>query len=238
MKKAIIIGGTSGIGRALAEKLVLHNWKVAITGRRTALLDDIKSQSNNTIITASHDVTKIDTSEATLNDLFQQLGHVDLVVVSSGLSALNSKLHWDLENKVIQTNVNGVAKIYGFVFSKFTEQGFGHLVGISSLAALRGNRMCASYSASKAFQANYLEAMRGIAKRKRLKIKITDIQPGFVDTPMAKGDALFWVVPVKKAADQIFIGIQKGKRKIYISKRWRLVAWIMKLMPSWLLEKL
>jgi short-subunit dehydrogenase len=238
MKKAIIIGGTSGIGRALAEKLVENDWKVAITGRRVELLDEIKLKSNNKIITLVHDVTEIDNSDSKLNSLFQQLDIVDLVVVSSGVSELNGKLDWDLENKVIQTNVNGIAKIYGFVFQKFIEQGQGHLVGISSLAAIRGNRMCASYSASKAFQANYLEAMRCVAKRKRINIKVTDIQPGFVDTPMAKGDGLFWIVPVKKAADQIFTGIQKGKRKVYISKRWRLIAWVMKVIPGWVLEKM
>jgi short-subunit dehydrogenase len=238
MKKAIIIGGTSGIGRALAEKLLENDWKVAITGRRVELLDEIKVKSNNKMITLAHDVTEIDNSDSKLNSLFEQLGVVDLVVVSSGISELNGKLDWDIENKVIQTNVNGVAKIYGFVFQKFIEQGHGHLVGISSLAAVRGNRMCASYSASKALQANYLEAMRCIAKRKRINIKVTDIQPGFVNTPMAKGEGLFWIVPVKKAANQIFTGIQKEKRKVYISKRWRLIAWIMRVMPSWVLEKL
>ena len=73
-------------------------------------------------------------------------------------------MSWNTENKVIETNINGLAKVYEFVFSKFKKQGYGHLVGISSIASLRGNRHCPSYSASKAFQANYLEALRCIAK--------------------------------------------------------------------------
>jgi short-subunit dehydrogenase len=71
-----------------------------------------------------------------------------------------------------------------------------------------------------------------------MNIKITDVQPGFVDTPMAKGDGLFWVSPVKKAVNQIYSAILKGKRKVYITKRWRLIAWILKIVPNWLLEKM
>jgi short-subunit dehydrogenase len=237
MKKAIIIGGTSGIGRALAEKLIDHNWTVAITGRRTELLEEIETKSNNRILTLEHDIRELDTSDIKMESLFKELKTVDLVVVSSGVSELNQELEWEIENKVIQTNVNGIAKVYAFIFSRFKKQGYGHLVGISSIASIRGNRHCPSYSATKAFQANYLEALRCISKNEQLEIKITDIQPGFVDTPMAKGDGLFWISDVKKASNQIYSGIMKGRRKVYITKRWRLIAWLMKVTPSWVLEQ-
>jgi short-subunit dehydrogenase len=99
------------------------------------------------------------------------------------------------------------------MFSKLKKKGHGHLVGISSIASLRGNRYCPSYSASKAFQANYLEALRCIAKNEKLNLKITDVQPGLVDTPMAKGEGLFWGAPVKKASNQIYSAILKQKKK-------------------------
>lgn len=237
MKTAIIIGATSGIGRGLAEKLVQNDWTVGITGRRTELLEEIRLQSEEKIFTQEHDVTDIENSDAKLDMLFSQLKTVDLVVVSSGVSELNQKMDWEIENKVIQTNVNGIAKIYEFVFSKFREQGYGHLVGISSIAAIRGNRYCPSYSAAKAFQANYLEAMRCISKNEKLNIVVTDVQPGFVDTPMAKGDGLFWVAPVSKAVSQIYAAILKKRRKVYITKRWRLIVFVMKASPNWILEK-
>ena len=238
MKKAIIIGGTSGIGRGLAEILIDNNWTVGITGRRTKLLKEIQEKSKNQILIQEHDITEINNSEEKMNLLFSQLKTVDLVIVSSGVSELNQELNWEIENKVIQTNVNGIAKVYEFVFSKFKKQGYGHLVGISSIASLRGNRYCPSYSASKAFQANYLEALRCIAKNEKLDIQITDVQPGFVDTPMAKGDGLFWVASVKKASNQIYSAIIRQKKKVHITKRWRLIVWIMKLSPSWILEKM
>jgi len=238
MQKAIIIGGTSGIGRGLAEILIEKDWTVAITGRRTDLLNEIKGNSKNRILIQEHDITEINNSDDKMESLFRQLKVVDLVIVSSGVSELNQELNWEIENKVIKTNVNGIAKVYEFMFSKLKKQGHGHLVGISSIASLRGNRYCPSYSASKAFQANYLEALRCIAKNEKLDLKITDVQPGLVDTPMAKGEGLFWVAPVKKASYQIYSAILKQKKKVYITKRWRLIAWIMKIAPSWVLEKM
>lgn len=238
MKKAIIIGGTSGIGRCLSEILLANNWTVAVTGRRKELLGEIKENSNGGVLTLKHDVLDIENSDSKLETLFKQLEVVDLVIVSSGVSELNQELNWEVENKVIQTNVNGIAKVYELAFSKFKKQGFGHLVGISSIASIRGNRYCPSYSASKAFQVNYLEALRCIAKNEKIDIKITDVQPGFVDTPMAKGDKLFWVSSVEKAANQIYTGISRNKKKVYVTKRWRLIAWIMRVAPNWVLEKM
>ena len=237
MKKAIIIGGTSGIGRSLAEILIDNNWTIGITGRREELLNEIKENSKNHILIQQHDITEIESSDKKMQSLFSELKTVDLVIVSSGVSELNQELNWKIENNVIETNVNGIAKVYEFVFSKFKEQGYGHLVGISSIASLRGNRYSPSYSASKAFQANYLEALRCIAKNEKLDIKVTDVQPGFVDTAMAKGDGLFWVASVKKASNQIYSAILRQKKKVYITKRWRLIVWIMKLAPSWILER-
>ncbi|WP_025743477.1 SDR family NAD(P)-dependent oxidoreductase [Aquimarina pacifica] len=238
MKKAIIIGGTSGIGRGLAELLIEHDWTVAITGRRIELLNEIKENAKNNILIQKHDITEINNSDEKMESLFSKLKVVDLVIVSSGVSELNQELNWEIENKLIETNVNGIAKVYEFIFSKFKKQGHGHLVGISSIASLRGNRHAPSYSASKAFQANYLEALRCIAKNEKLAITITDVQPGFIDTPMAKGEGLFWVASVKKASHQIYSAILKKKRKVYITKRWRVIAWGMKIAPSWVLEKI
>jgi short-subunit dehydrogenase len=96
----------------------------------------------------------------------------------------------------------------------FKKQGHGHLVNISSIAGLIGNGEAPSYNATKAFQINYLEGLRLNAYKSRVNIHVTDVRPGFVDTDMAKGDGLFWVAPVEKAAQQIFTAI-KRKRKVY-----------------------
>ena len=67
---------------------------------------------------------------------------------------------------------------------------------------------------------------------------VTDIRPGFVDTAMATGDGIFWLVPLEKAAQQIFSAIKRKKRVAYISKRWSLIAFVLKILPAWLLKKI
>ncbi|MBU3713914.1 MAG: hypothetical protein FGM46_03100 [Ferruginibacter sp.] len=68
-------------------------------------------------------------------------------------------------------------------------------------------------------------------------IYVTDVRPGFVDTAMAKGDGLFWVTPVEKAAKQIYRAIQQREKVVYISKRWRLIGYILKYFPYSILKR-
>ena len=111
-------------------------------------------------------------------------------------------------------------------------------MGISSVAGLRGDYLAPSYAASKAYQINYLEGLRIKAAKTKLPIFITDIRPGFVNTAMAKGDGLFWVAPVEKAATQIFQAVVKKRNIVYVTKRWKLMAYLLKLLPTWVMERL
>ena len=120
----------------------------------------------------------------------------------------------------------------------FKKQGHGHLVNISSVAGIRGNGLAPSYNSSKAYQINYLEGLRLNASKSNSSIHVTDVRPGFIDTAMAKGDSLFWVSPVEKAAEQIYAAIKRKKKLVYISKRWRLISYILKAIPYSILEKL
>jgi short-subunit dehydrogenase len=117
-------------------------------------------------------------------------------------------------------------------FKHFLEQSSGHLVGISSIAALRGSGATPAYNASKAFVSNYLEGLRQKASKLKLPITVTDIQPGLVDTAMAQGEGLFWIAPPEIAARQIFDTIKSRRKRAYITKRWRLIAWLLKAMPD------
>ena len=100
-------------------------------------------------------------------------------------------------------------------------RGSGHIVSVSSIAALRGNRAAPAYNASKAFMSNYMEALRNRFPKLKLAIVVTDVQPGFVDTAMAKGEGVFWASAPEKAARQIFAAICNGKEHAYVTKRWR-----------------
>jgi len=70
------------------------------------------------------------------------------------------------------------------------------------------------------------------------KVFITDIRPGFVDTAMALGDGIFWMVSLEKATKQIYSAIKRKKRVAYISKRWAIIAFVLKIAPAWLLKKM
>ena len=235
-KNAIVFGATSGIGKELAKLLVNDGYRVIITGRREAKLREIKKLNPEKYIIKKHDVTKLDASEKVFNSLVDELGSVDLIVYSSGVTEPNYHLEWDKELPTLNVNVLGAVKIYGLAFNYFHKQGYGHLVGISSVAGVRGNRHVPAYFASKAFQNNYLESLWMKAKRSKSDIYITDIVPGFVDTKMALGDT-FGMASVEKASKQIYTAIKHKKKKAYITKRWRLIAFIMRILPASLIMK-
>ncbi|REE80617.1 short-subunit dehydrogenase [Lutibacter oceani] len=237
MKNALIIGATSGIGKELSKLLVNDNYKVLITGRRENLLNEIKETNPEKYLIKVHDVTNLNSCEKLFEEVENELKTIDLIVYSSGVGEPNYKLEWEKEIPTLNTNILAATKIYGLAYNFFRKQGYGHLVGISSIASIRGNRHTPAYFASKAFQASYLESLYMKGKRSKASIYVTDIQPGFVDTAMALGDT-FWMASLKKATKQIYSAIKNKKKKAYITKRWRLVAFVLKIVPTKLLYKI
>jgi len=237
MKNALIIGASSGIGKELAKLLVADDYKVVITGRRKKLLQEIQRTNPDKLIVKVHDVTDLNACESLFATLKNELKTLDLVVYSSGVGEANYKLDWEVELPTLQTNVVAATKIYGLAYNLFREQGFGHLVGITSIASIRGNRHVPAYFASKSFQSSYLESLWMKGKRSKANIYVTDIQPGYVETAMAKGNT-FWMATLEKATKQIYEAINKKKKKAYITKRWRIVAIILKIVPASLLHKI
>ena len=238
MKKAIIIGATSGIGRGLAEIMVRNNYLVGITGRRTKLLEELKAGKTDNYRISSFDISETDSFVRHLDELTLELGGLDIIVIGAGTGDLNDKLDFELEKRTIDTNISGFTAVADWAFNYFSSQKYGHLVAITSIAGLRGNRIAPAYSASKAFQQNYLEGLRMKAAKDSSPIFITDIRPGFVNTRMAKGQNLFWMATVEKAASQIFNAIQKKPRVAYITKRWYVIACLFKYLPSVIMEKM
>jgi len=238
MKKAIVIGATSGIGKELAKLLVKNGYTVGITGRREELLNKIKDENQSAYLTKTFDVTDTVLSIQKLNELITELGGLDMVIISSGTGDINSQLDFAIEKRTIDTNVLGFTCIADWAFNYFENQKSGHLVGISSVGGLRGSRQAPSYNASKAYQINYLESLRQKAGNSGSHIYVTDIRPGLVDTEMAKGEGLFWVMPVAKTAGQIYKAIRKKRKVAYVTKRWRLMAMISKAIPKRIYEKM
>ncbi len=238
MKKAIVIGATSGIGKEIARLLVNDGYKVGITGRRTELLQELKNESPNSFFAKPFDVTNTKDVIERLEELTIEIGGIDLLIISSGTGDINESLAFEIEKCTIETNVLGFTCIADWAFNYFEKQKSGHLVAITSIGGLRGSRQAPAYNATKAYQINYLEGLRQKAKKFNQAIFITDVRPGLVATAMAKGEGLFWVMPVEKTAMQIYKAIICKKQVAYVTKRWRLIAALLKLLPRQIYDKM
>lgn len=238
MKKAIIVGASSGIGKALARVLAAEGYSLGLAARRIPLLLELQQEIGSHVAIKPIDVSNPSEAISRFSELVQELGGVDLVVISAGTGFINPELDWQKEQETIAVNVTGFAAIANATMQHFLNAGTGHLVNFSSIAALRGSGDAPAYNASKAFETNYLEGLRQKVARQRLPITITDIQPGFVDTAMAKGEGLFWVASPEKAARQIFQTIKARRKHAYVTRRWRLIAWLLKLIPDFLYHRL
>jgi len=238
MKKAIVIGATSGIGKGLAAKLADNNFKVGITGRRTELLNELKLQKPNSFFDSTFDITDTKIIVDKLDKLVAELGGLDLLVISSGTGDLNEKLDFEIEIRTVETNIIGFTCVANWAFNYFENEKAGHLVAISSVGGLRGSRQAPAYNATKAYQINYLEGLRQKATKLKYPIFVTDIRPGFIDTAMAKGEGKFWVATVEKATQQIFDAIKNKKKIAYITKRWRIIGSILKRIPRQIYDRM
>ena len=230
----IIIGATSGIGKALFEKYTTEENRLGIVGRRTNLLDELCQRHPSNTVTATADITKQEETELAICSLHKELGHVDLGIVCSGTGEINPSLNYDVERPTLDTNVTGWTFVIDSLYHIFEQQGHGHLVAITSAGGLRGEPIAPAYSATKAYQINYMEALRKKAFKAGGNIIVTDVRPGLVDTAMAKGEGLFWVMPVEKVVRQICAAIRRKKSKVYVTKRWHVLAIINKNLPFFL----
>jgi len=183
-------------------------------------------------------VTDGEEAEKILKDMINEMGGVDLIILSSGVAHPNPKFDWKKEVETIDVNVTGFARMVNVAVHHFTARKKGHLVGITSISGIRGNSVAPAYGASKSFETNYLEAIRHRFAKTNVPVCVTTVQPGFVDTAMAKGDGQFWVAPVEVASLQILNAIRARKSNVYVTKRWRVIAWFLRVLPDSLYHKL
>ena len=237
MKTAIIIGASSGIGRALAVALSADGYRVGVVARRTELLVQLKAELTGPCVVKTVDVSDPQSAMPLVRELIDELGDVELFIVNAGTGFHNGALAWTPELDTIAVNVLGFTAMVNVAVAHLEQRGSGQLVGISSLAGLRGSRIAPAYSASKAFVSNYLQGMQYRFNKLKLPIFVTDVQPGFVDTPMAAGNR-FWIASPQKAAQQIVGAIHRHKKRVYVTKRWRAIAWLMRIVPDALFSRL
>lgn len=235
MKNAIVIGATSGIGKETAKKLAQNGYILGIVGRREERLIELQKSIKTKTFIKRIDVSKTDEAIKLLKELILEMGSLDVIVICSGIVKPNFELDWEKDKTTIDTNISGFAAISNTAAQYFKAQKYGHLVGISSMSALVYSDRSNAYCASKAFVSNYLKGLRMSLTKTSSKIYVTEVLPGWVYTEMTKDadkSKVFWATTADKAADQIYDAIVNKKNKIYVSKRWRLLALAIKLMPE------
>lgn len=236
MQKIIIIGATSGIGRELARLYAGAGHLVGATGRRQELLYSLQLEYPNNIVTECFDAAGLGVTTH-LQALTKKLGGLDMLIYNAGWGEPQETLDWEVDKATVDINVNGFLEAIHFGWRRFLGQGHGHLVTISSIASIRGNRLSPAYSASKGFQSIYFEGLYIKARKLKIPLYLTDVEPGFVDTKMAKGPR-FWVAPADKAARQIRNAIAKKRWRVYITHRWWIIAKLFKWIPAWIYHRI
>ena len=232
-KRIIIIGATSGIGREVANIYIDQGWKVGVAGRRAHELETLRQTSPSQVFTQVLDVTNEDAPQR-LQALIEQVGGMDIFLLSSGIGKQNYILQTEIELATAATNVEGFIRMTNAAYHYFEQQGHGHLAVISSIAGTKGLGAAAAYSATKRFQSTYMEALEQLARMNKLNISFTDIRPGFVATPLLKDDSYPMLMKATNVAKQIVKAISKKKRIAIIDWKYRILVSFWQLIPQWI----
>ena len=228
MKRAIIVGATSGIGQEIAKVLLAQGWKIGIAGRRKELLTAFQERNPEQIATQALDVTQKD-AVLKLNGLIEQLGGMDLFLLCSGIGKQNRDLQPEIEIDTARTNVGGFIRMTNAAYTYFRQQGGGHLAVISSIAGTKGLGVAPAYSATKRFQ-----------NMQKLKIRFTDIKPGFVDTALLDSSEKTYPLLMKpeKVAKIAVNALNKKRRSVIIDWRYAILTIMWRGIPSCLWKRL
>ena len=237
MKRAIIIGASSGIGFEISKLLLADGWNIGVAARRTNRLESLKSMSPTTVETEYLDITSDDSSSQILS-LIDRLGGIDLFIQASGIGKQNRDLNQQIEIDTIRTNTLGFTRVITTVFNYMSKNSGGHIAVISSIAGTKGLGPAPSYSASKAFQSTYIQALEQLSNMRHLNIKFTDIRPGFVDTDLLSDDHYPMLMDKTNVAKEIIRAIHANKHISIIDWRWSITTFLWRIMPRYIWRKI
>ena len=227
MKKAIIIGATSGIGQEVAKCLLLDGWQIGVAGRRQSALENLQRAAPDQIQIQALDVTQEDAGEK-LNMLIDKVGGMDLFLLSSGIGFQNTNL-----------NMEGFIRMVDTAFIYFRKSGGGHLAVISSIAGTKGLGVAPAYSATKRFQNTYIDALEQLSYLQKLNIRFTDIRPGFVATDLLNdGKHYPLLMDAAKVGRHIAWSLERKQRIVVIDWRYRILVFFWKMIPRWMWKRL
>jgi NADP-dependent 3-hydroxy acid dehydrogenase YdfG len=231
MKRVIIIGASSGIGMEVAKLLLDEGCRLGVAARREDRLQTLKQLAPDRVVTSTIDVTA-EGAEQRLRSLIDELGGMDLFFYASGIGKQNRTLTPEIELNTVNTNGMGFTRMIGEAYRYFADRGEGHIAAISSIAGTKGLGPAPSYSATKAMQNVYLQALEQQANARGLKIRFTDIRPGFVDTALLNGDFHYpMMLKPEKVARQIVRAINNKRHIKVIDWRYALMTALWRRLP-------
>ena len=232
------MGASSGLGHRIAEILLEKGWMLGVAARREELLIPLKEKYSGQVVTGSIDVNDAKAGEQLLQ-LVEQMGGIDLYFHVSGIGKQNLELQQDIEMNTVETNGTGFTRCITTMYNYMAANGGGQIAAISSIAGTKGLGAAPSYSATKAFQNLYLEALEQQAAMRHLNIRITDIRPGFVATPLLGEQPHYpMLMETDRAAQEIVKAVLRKKHVHVLDWRYRILTPMWRLIPRWLWRRL
>ena len=238
MKKAIVIGASSGLGNEVARLLLRQGWALGVAARRQEPLEQLRVIDPARVHVQVMDVTSEDAT-ARFQHLIGEVGGMDLFFYASGVGSHNMELEPSVELGTVATNGLGFTRMIGEAFRYMASHGGGHIAAISSIAGTKGLGAAPSYSATKAFQGIYLQALEQQAHMRGLNITFTDLRPGFVATPLL-GDSPKYpmLLTTQEVARHMVRAVDASRHVWVIDWRWRIVTALWRRVPRWLWRRL
>ena len=243
-KKIIVVGASTGIGAEIAKSHLKAGNSVVLIARRKDELEKRVQECGHLPQSAKsfifvHDVSETHQAGIFFSKAVDALGGLDEIYFAAGIMEKIAPEEYDTNKdlKMIQINLSGAIAWLNPSAQYFFKKGSGKIIGISSIAGDRGRVGNPVYNTSKAALNTYLEALRNRLSKKG--ILVLTIKPGFIDTAMTKGmKGLFWLISAEKAASMIIKATNSNHEDIYVPRRWWLVGFIIKNIPSFLFKKL
>lgn len=232
MKKIIIVGATSGIGKALVETFASRGVPVGIAGRSAEKLAQLENRYPGMITSARIDVTSPEATVA-LEELISRMGGMDLYIHVAGIAMRNPDVEPEKEVKVAETDAIGLARMVATAFRYFKNTGRpGQIAAVTSVAGTRGIGELAAYSASKSFASKYLEALQQLANIYNMDVAITDIRPGWTRTPLVDPNKKYmFEMELSDIIPSILKAIAHKRRVATIDYRWQLLCALWRILP-------
>ena len=231
-KKIWVTGASSGIGKAVALKYAKEGWKVAVSARRTEILN--KMSENQNIYAYPLDVSDKEKASEIFKKIIRDFGGIDLCVFSSGIYERSLEKEIDIENikKTFEINYIGTVNCVKSSENYFKQQKKGHLAIVSSPVGYRGLPKSTGYTPSKAALNNFTQGI--FFDFKKYNVKVSLISPGFIKTQLTdKNDfPMPFLRSAEYAADKIFQGIKKNKFEIIFPPQIAFMYWIFRILPN------